>query len=117
MKMPIAIVPTPLGELWLAVGVILGGWLLVLLGNLVFGQKKEGGKRLLVFIVGCLAVVLATFMCAHFWPAFVSQNYPQALAFCLGGIFVAFGMAFLGASVFCSNETVRACFDIILRSV
>ena len=113
----LAVIPTSFEELWIVSAAVLLGWLLLLVGNLVFGLKREGGKRLLVFIVGCGAAGLGIFTCRQSWPAFVSQEYPQALIIYLGIVFFGLGTAFLGASVFCSNETVRSCFENILRSL
>lgn len=115
--MRLALIPSSFGEFAIAAGAIAVGWFLVLLGNVLFGMRAEGGKRLLVFGFGCGMATLAVFVCRHFWPDFIAQHYPQALAIYLGAAFFVLGVVFLGASVFSSNQTVRSYFDAVLRSV
>lgn len=115
--MPLALIPTSFEELAIALGVIALGWLLMLLGNLVFGSKREGGKRFIVFLCGCCISALATFICRHFWPALAAHNYPSALAFYVGAAFFTTGIALLWAAVFAANEKVRSWFEAILRGI
>jgi uncharacterized membrane protein len=115
--MPLALIPTSFEELAFALGLIAVGWLLVLIGNLVLGPKKEGGKRLVLFVCGCGMSALAIFMCRHFLSAFAGQDYPAALAFYVGAVFFATGVALLWSAVFSANEKVRSWFEAVLRSI
>ena len=115
--MPLALIPTSFKELAIAFGFIAVGWLLVLIGNLALGSKKEEGKRLVVFFCGCGMSALAIFICRYFWSAFAGQDYPAALAFYVGAVFFAMGLAFLWSAVFSANEKVRSWFEVVLRSI
>ena len=115
--MPLALIPSTFEELAIALGVLAIGWLLVLLGNLGFGAKKEGGKRLVLFTCGCSIAAMALIMCRQFWPAFTAHDCPPALAFYLGAALLSAGAALLCASVFSANEKVRSWFTAVLRGI
>lgn len=64
---------------WIYLALIVGGFLLYLLGNLVFGAKQEGGKRLLIYLAGAAISILATLGFIEFYPQLVEHDYPRAL--------------------------------------
>jgi hypothetical protein len=115
--MLLALTPSSFMELLLALGLITVGLLCVMVGNLVLGPKKEGGKRLVVFTCGCGMSAFSVFMCHHFWQAFAAQEYPPALGFYLGVASFAVGMALLWTAVFSTNEKVRSWFEAIFRGI
>jgi hypothetical protein len=100
---------------YLALALIAG--LLFLLGNLVFGWRQEGGRRLVLFVIGAGAVYLADEARLYFWPAFVAQDYPKALGLLVPLCFFPFGGTLLGIALAAHNDWVRLAFSVILRGL
>lgn len=103
-------IPSTFEELVIYLGLLAIGWLLFLLGNLLVGHKREGGKRLVLFAVGGAMAALALTMCRIYWPACAAQMYPAALGFYFGiGLFAIAGVL-LGVAAMAANEKVRSWF-------
>ncbi|MBL9201431.1 MAG: hypothetical protein JNL39_13055 [Opitutaceae bacterium] len=96
---------------------VLAGGFLFLLGNLVFGWKQEGGRRLFLFVAGIGALCLAESARACFWPAFAIQDYPKALGMLVPICLFPFGGLLVVVALFCHNDWVRIVFSAILRGI
>lgn len=113
----LAVIPSSFGELGLLVVIVLAIGLLYLVGNLLFGGIREGGVRLVVFVVGSGAGGLGWFICRKSWAAFAAQDYPGALGFLFGCAVVLVGVWLLLGAIFASNQKVRGHFAAVMRAI
>ena len=96
--------------------ILLIGYLIFLLGQWIFGLKREGGSRLVLFCSGVVLLAIGTgMMFAVFWPGHLSQNYLWALLLLLAVGLCLLGMALMGVGIMGSNERVRAWMDKLLN--
>ncbi|MBL9187760.1 MAG: hypothetical protein JNK23_09800 [Opitutaceae bacterium] len=100
---------------YLALG--LAGGFLFLVGNLVFGWRNEGGRRLLLFTFGAGALLIAELLRSYFWPAVTALLFPEALGIFVPVILFPFGGIMVSVALIGSNDWVRFAFGAILRGL
>lgn len=106
-------IPTSLTELAICAIIVAVGGLLYLLGH-IFLSHREGGRRAVLMGVALGSGVLGSMMVRHLWDELCTNQYPEALLFFLGCVFVGFAAFLIGVSVFASDQKVRGYFEAVL---
>lgn len=93
-----------LQRLSLCVSVAIVGAIIYLIGNLLLGRKREGGKRLIL----CLAGLSSWAFSACISWLIIPAQFSQWISWSIVGLVLAIGgIALVGLSVFASNEAIR----------
>jgi hypothetical protein len=106
-------IPTSLTELAICAVIVAAGGLLYLLGHVFMGHR-EGGRRAVLIGVASASGFLGSKMVRHLWDEFHTKQYPEALLFFVGCVFVIFATILIVVSVFASDQKVRKYFDGVL---
>ena len=83
------------------------------IGQGIIGAKREGGIRLVVLMIGSGMSVVSAWLVIDFWPVFLDQKYPEALAVILGGLSLPLGLVLIAVSVAGSNAEVSGALDYL----
>ena len=108
--------PTSLTELAICTIIVAVGGLLYLLGH-IFLSHQEGGRRAVLMGVAFASGFLGSLMVRHLWDEFCAKQYPEALLFFVGSIFVVFAAILIGVSVCASDRKVKEYFDAVLGAL
>jgi hypothetical protein len=106
-------IPTSLTEFAICATIVVAGGLLYLLGHFFMGHR-EGGRRAVLIGVASASGFLGSQMVRHLWAEFHSKQYPEALLFFVGCVFVIFATILIGVSIFSPDQKVRKYFDAVL---
>lgn len=87
------------------------GIILYFIGNLLMGERNEGGKRMILAIAGIISGLLGYYMARHY----LGETFPTSCLAILGIGFLGFGVYLFSAALFASQKHVIKLFDGILR--
>lgn len=93
------------------------GALLYLISNLIFGRKREAGKRVILFIFGGVSGIISIHLSTFSYQYFIDQDYPRALGVPAAVILIVFSTWLVSLSILSSNEYVRHIFDTIIKGL
>lgn len=97
--------------------IVVVGFVLYLAGNFMFGQNNSGGKRMIIFFVGVIAIGLGAIMALIPLKAGEWNEWFTYCIFAFGIISAIFGLAALLSSVCAGKETIDHLFDKITDGI
>jgi hypothetical protein len=98
-------------------GILVAGVILFLAGNYLFGHNNSGGKRLIIFVVGILAVGLGAIMTLIPLKAGEWNEWFTYCIFGMGIIFTGSGFVLLLSSICAGKEKIDRVFDKITDGI
>jgi hypothetical protein len=110
-------VPTSLKELFFFAIILSAGGLLYFLGNWLFGAANNGGKRLLLFIIGVLVSAMGGGVCVGFVMYEAHWTLSVVLALIFGSAFLFFGLYLINMSFFASRDGIAKLFDQVISGL
>ena len=97
--------------------IVIVGFILYLAGNFLFGHNNSGGKRMIIFFVGIIAVGLGVIMTLIPLKAGEWNEWFTYCIFAFGVISTFFGLAALLSSVCAGKEKIDHLFDKITDGI
>jgi len=96
------------------VAISIVGIILYFIGNFFFGKRNEGGKRLIVAVVGIIFGVVGYWMISSCGNALLNERFPDGLYAILGIMIFGFGVYLFLVALFASQNRINKWFDGVL---
>jgi hypothetical protein len=96
------------------IGITIVGIIVYFMGNFLIGERNEGGKRLIVALVGIIFGALGYWMISSCGDALLHESFPDGLFAILGIVIFSFGVYLFYVAIFASQNRIKKWFDGIL---
>lgn len=93
---------------------LISGVVLYCISSILFGRKREAGKRAILFVFGGIAGAAGVSLLAYSYHDFIEQDYPRAIGGPVAILLFIFSIWCIGVSLFGSNECVRYIFNELI---
>jgi hypothetical protein len=97
------------------IGITIVGIILYFIGNFLTRGRNEGGKRLLLAVIGIISGVLGYLMISLFGGALLHKRFPDGLIAILGIVIFGFGVCLFLVAIFASQKRIGKWFYGVLR--
>jgi hypothetical protein len=101
-------------EFFYYVGITVIGIILYFIGNFLIGERNEGGKRMILAIVGIVSGVLGYFTISSYGDSLFHLKFPDGIFAVLGTVFLGLGVYLFVAALLASQKHIRKLFDGLL---